>query len=309
MKEVDRIAAAQHGLITSNQLGRLGIPTSTVGDWRDKRRLIPVQPRVDRVAGAPVSWEQQVLAAVLSAGRGAAASHRAAGRIWRLYQGDAPIEIVVPRGRSARLRDVRVHSTTNDIPVIRRSGIPTTSPMRTLVDLGAVVRDHTVEDALDRALIDKVCTLPAVEWELARIARPGRNGVGVLHRVLDQRALGDQRPDGLLEPRFARLVRRFGLPEPRFQYPIGPYRVDFAYPDVLVAIEVDGYSVHGARRAFQDDRTRQNAIVALGWALLRFTWEDVVKRARRVADSVMEARKRADSAPWVKPSSLRSSAA
>jgi REase_MTES_1575 len=282
--DVDRIAAVQHGLITTAQLQRLGVPRATLHGWRAAGRLIRVQPRVDRVAGAPVTWEQQVLAAVLSAGRGAAASHRAAGRIWGLYQGEAPVEIVVPTGRSARLRGAIVHHTINDIPVIRRTGIPATSPMRTIIDLGAVATHSTIEDALDRALIDKVCTLPAVEWELARVARPGRNGAGVLHRVLDQRALADQRPDGLLEPRFARLVRRFGLPMPEFQYAIGPYRVDFAYPQPKVAIEVDGYSVHGARRAFQDDRTRQNAIVALGWSLLRFTWEDVVSRPSAVAD-------------------------
>lgn len=282
--QYEAIAARQRGLVTWAQLRALGIPQSTISNWREEGQLVQVQPRVDRVAGAPVTWEQQVLAAVLSAGRGAAASHRAAGRIWRLYEGEAPVEIVVPKGRSARLRGATVHHTINDIPIIRRTGIPTTNPMRTIIDLGAVTPHNTVEDALDRALIDKVCTLPAVEWELARVARPGRNGTGVLHRVLDQRALADQRPDGLLEPRFARLVRRFGLPMPEFQYAIGPYRVDFAYPQPKVAIEVDGYSVHGARRAFQDDRTRQNAIVALGWSLLRFTWEDVVSRPAAVAD-------------------------
>lgn len=288
--DLDRIASAQKGLITSGQLGRLGVPRATVHDWRQGGRLIPVQPRVDRVAGAPVTWEQDVLAAVLSAGRGAAASHRAAGRIWRVYEGDAPVEIVVPKGRSARLwRGAIAHHTRDDIPIIRRGGIPTTNPMRTVIDLGAVERHRTVEDALDRALIDKLCTLVAVEWELARVARPGRRGAGVLHRVLDQRALADARPDGLLEPRFARLVRRFGLPEPVFQFEVGQFRVDFAYPARKLAIEVDGYAVHGTRRAFQADRERQNRLVALGWTVLRFTWEDIVKRPGQVAAAIAAA--------------------
>lgn len=298
-RELDRIATVQHGLITTAQLEHLGVPRATLHGWRQAKRLISVQPRVDRVAGAPVTWEQQVLAAVLSAGRAAAASHRAAGRIWGIYQGDAPAEIVVPTGRSARLHgDVVVHHTTDDVPVIRRNGIPTTNPMRTIIDLGAIARDRIVEDALDRALVDRLCGLPAVEWELARVARPGRRGAGVLHRVLDQRALADDRPDGLLEPRFARLVQRYNLPKPVFQYQIGPYRLDFAYLDVKLGIEVDGYSVHGARRAFHADRRRQNALVAMGWSLLRFTWHDVVRKARAVAESVMEARKRADSRLW-----------
>jgi very-short-patch-repair endonuclease len=159
--------------------------------------------------------------------------------------------------------------------------------MRTLVDLGAVCDRHAVEDALDRALVARLCTVAAVEWELARVARNGRRGAGVLHHVLDDRALGDQRPDGLLEPRFARLVRRYGLPTPVFQHQVGRFRLDFAWLRAKVAAEVDGYEAHGHRRAFQADRDRQNVLVALGWVVLRFTWEDVVRRPAKVADALL----------------------
>lgn len=288
--DLDRIATAQHGLVTWKQLRRLGLAEATVAEWRAAERLIPVQPRVDRLAGAPVTFEQQALAAVLSAGRMAAASHRTAARLWGLYEpgpDDPEVEIVVPTGRSARLWHPAVaHHTRDDIPVIRRRGVPVTNPMRTIVDLGAEIDKFQVEDALDRALVARLCTVAAVEWELARVARPGRRGAGVLHKVLDRRALGDARPDGLLEPRFARLVRRYGLPEPLFQYAIGPYRLDFAWPPVMLAAEVDGYEHHGTRSAFQRDRDRQNALVALGWTLLRFTWEDVVRRPAQVARTI-----------------------
>jgi very-short-patch-repair endonuclease len=101
--------------------------------------------------------------------------------------------------------------------------------------------------------------------------------------------LADARPDGLLEPRFARLVRRFGLPEPVFQHPVGSYRVDFAWPAVLLAAEVDGYAAHGGRHQFQRDRDRQNALVAQGWTVLRFTWADVVRRPAGVARTLAAA--------------------
>jgi len=294
--DLDRIASAQHGLVTGAQLRGIGVSRSTASDWRERGRLIPVQPRVDRVAGAPVTFEQQLLAAVLSAGPGAAASHRAAGRLWKLYEGEPHVEIVVPRGRSARLWTGTVHATRDDIPIARRQGVPTTNPMRTIVDLGAVCPAYTVEDALDRALIERLCTMVAVEWELARIARPGRRGSGVLHQVLDRRALGDARPEGLLEPRFAQLVRRYGLPEPVFQFEFGRFRIDFAYPHLLLAIEVDGYLAHAGRGAFQADRERQNLLVAAGWTILRFTWEDVVCRPARVAAAVQQAIARAEAA-------------
>jgi len=84
--------------------------------------------------------------------------------------------------------------------------------LRTLVDLGSVLPAGEVEDALDRRLSRRLFTIAAVEWMRNEVGRPGRNGAGVLSRVLDDRALGDQVPDGVLEPRMARLLRHAGLP-------------------------------------------------------------------------------------------------
>jgi very-short-patch-repair endonuclease len=39
-----------------------------------------------------------------------------------------------------------------------------------------------------------------------------------------------------------------------------------------VAVEIDGFAFHHAPDRFQRDRTRQNALVGLGWTVLRFTW-------------------------------------
>jgi very-short-patch-repair endonuclease len=74
-----------------------------------------------------------------------------------------------------------------------------------------------------------------------------------------------------------------------FQHRVGRYEIDFAYPELLLAIEVDGYGPHSSRRAFQADRDRQNVLVGLGWTVLRFTWADVVKRPDHVARLVAEA--------------------
>ena len=56
-----------------------------------------------------------------------------------------------------------------------------------------------------------------------------------------------------------------------------------------MAIEVDGYEHHSSPEAFQRDRTRQNRLVALGWTVLRFTWDDVVKRPAMVAQTIRDA--------------------
>ncbi len=89
----------------------------------------------------------------------------------------------------------------------------------------------------------------------------------------------------------ARLLRSHGLPPAVFQHVVhrdGKFvaRIDFAYPGILVAMEVDGRASHASPRAFQSDLVRQNELVTLGWTVIRFTWHDVVRRPAQVALTV-----------------------
>jgi very-short-patch-repair endonuclease len=280
-----RRARTQHSLITDKQAVALGVPTSTLANWVRAGRLERPWPRVYRIAGAPVTWEQKAMAAVLCTS--SVASHRTAARIWRLGDYD-DIEVTVPRTRRGTANDDALVHRSTDLArrhVTTRHGIPVTNPMRTLVDLGAVDRE-AVADALERALIERVCGIVGIERVLDDVARRGRDGAGVIRAVLDERALGRAVPEGLLEARMARLLREHGLPAPRFQYRLGRFRVDFAYPAVKLAIEVDGFEVHGTPSALQRDLHRQNALVAKGWTVLRFTWLDVVRRPAEVAAEI-----------------------
>jgi hypothetical protein len=287
---IDRLARVQHGLISRNQARACLIPESTLAGWVTSGRLVVVHPAVYRVVGAPVSHEQRLLAAVLAAGPGGAASHRSAAWLWGMYDHDDTVEISVPRPRLPRLKGVVVHRSRDIEPshVATRRHVPATNPLLTLLDLGAVLPPWLVEDALDRALVAGLVTILSVEAAYERFARPGRRGGGVLRRILDERALGADRPDGLLEPRMASLLHRHGLPPAAFQHEVrdaeGRFvaRVDFAYPDLRLAIEVDGFETHASPEALQRDLDRQNALVGLGWTVLRFTWADVVRRPERV---------------------------
>ncbi|MBA2624534.1 MAG: DUF559 domain-containing protein [Acidimicrobiia bacterium] len=199
------------------------------------------------------------------------------------------IEVSVVRARAPRLRDVTVHRSTDLVPAhtTLRRGLPVTNPLRTMVDLGAVLSAAAVEDAIDRGLGARLFSVAALEWMRNEVARPGRSGCGVLREVLDERALGAAPPDGLLEPRMARLLRDHGLPPADFQLPIGRYRADFAYPGHRIAIEVDGYETHGTPRAMSADFERQNQLVRDGWTVLRFTWAQVVRQPGSVARAIL----------------------
>jgi very-short-patch-repair endonuclease len=90
----------------------------------------------------------------------------------------------------------------------------------------------------------------------------------------------------------AEIVRRFSLPPPVTEHTVlddhGQFvaRVDFAYPELKYAIEVDGYEAHTGRRAFEHDRVRQNDLVDDGWTIHRFTWREVEDRPGRVVDRI-----------------------
>jgi hypothetical protein len=150
------------------------------------------------------------------------------------------------------------------------SGTRVTNPLRVMLDVGAVVSLGELEDVLDRGLSKRLFSVAAAEWAYNELAKPGRRGCGRIRRVLDERALGADPPDGLLEPRMARLLRDHGLPPAAFQHRVaGVGRVDFAYPELMIVIEVDGYGYHASPSAAARDYEQHNLLPDAGMAGLR----------------------------------------
>jgi very-short-patch-repair endonuclease len=91
-----------------------------------------------------------------------------------------------------------------------------------------------------------------------------------------------------LEDRFLKICRRHRIPTPLTQHGMKP-RVDFAWPDRRLIVEVDGWQAHRTRVAFQDDRTNSNLLQLAGNVVLRYTWDDVRIRHAEVAAQVLSA--------------------
>ncbi|MCW2529599.1 MAG: hypothetical protein JWM76_4459, partial [Pseudonocardiales bacterium] len=62
--------------------------------------------------------------------------------------------------------------------------------------------------------------------------------------------------------------------------------LDVAFPHLRLAIEIDGWAHHSDVDRFRGDRTRQNALVSLGWTVLRFTWADLTERPEYVLATI-----------------------
>jgi hypothetical protein len=62
--------------------------------------------------------------------------------------------------------------------------------------------------------------------------------------------------------------------------------VDFAYPLIKLAIEVDGYVWHFTPEQLRRDHRRRNRLLADGWQTLVFTWIDVTQHPHEVAAQI-----------------------
>lgn len=54
--------------------------------------------------------------------------------------------------------------------------------------------------------------------------------------------------------------------------------VDLLFPEVRLAVEIDGFSYHSGRTAFETDRERDRRLTRAGYKVLRFTWRDLTER-------------------------------
>lgn len=292
---IGRIAGQQHGLVTKRQVLDLGATRSVVRRRVARGRWAHVDRGVFQIVGTARTWQSDLLACVLAAGDGAVASHRSAGALWGLdgCWSNQP-ELTIPNGRRFRREGVRTHESTDLhlVQPILRSGIPTTPVPRTLLDLGAVLRIEQVRLAIDDARRRELVDWDELLTTLVRHARRGRDGVGTLRCVLDDHYGEVAVSDSGFERLVVSALLAGGLPAPVLQHQVRiggrMYRLDLAYPEARLAIELDG-SVHMERDVWEADHARQNALILAGWTLLRFTWNDYREHSGKLIAQVRAA--------------------
>jgi hypothetical protein len=267
-RQVAEIAARQHDVIPHRQLVELGLAPYQIRHRVQRARLHRIYRGVYAFGRPGLTREGEWLAAVYACGDGAAISHAPAGALWGMWERSVPIEVSIPRRRSARHPGIVVHRRSLEPDEItERCAVPVTTPMRTLIDLAARLRDGRIEAMVNEAdrldLIDPValrCGLDTV--------RPGP-GVGVLRRLLDRRTLTVT--DSELERRFLPIAAPAGLGAPLSQVMLSGFRVDFFWPDVGLVVETDGLRYHRTPGQQARDRRRDQAHTAAGLTPLRFT--------------------------------------
>jgi len=289
---VAEVASGQRGRISREQLRELGLSDARIARWVAAGRLHRVHGGVYAVGHRAEPPRARFLAAVLAGGTGAGLSHRsAAAHVGLLSWSPRDVDVMVPRGGERARPGIRFHRPKVYGPEDRWTvdGIPCTTVARTLVDLGSVLRLPQLERAVEQAELLGLLDLAAIADVLARIARP--RGVRNLRRCLGAERLDASLTQSALERRFLRLCLDAGLTRPVLQHPIelapgGWHKVDFAWPERRLAVEVDGGAVHTTHAAARRDRHLDRQIRDAGWRVERFMEDDVVDAPASVLAAV-----------------------
>lgn len=268
------VAAAQDGVISIEQLraaglGRGAIEHALRAGWlRYRHRGVYL---VGPVAG-PLAREY---AARIACGPHGVVSHDSSCVVWKLRARTAgPVHVTVTEGHRRSQPGIVVHHArleARDICEVR--GLRLTSPARAIVDLAAVASAPEVERALNEAQVLRLATPADVRAVLDGISRA--RGAAVLRELLEDLPFPTSSE---LERRMRLVLRRAGLPLPRPQAHVLGYTVDFLWERERVVVEVDGFGAHGTRMRFETDRSRDAALVAAGYRVLRFTWRQLLKQ-------------------------------
>jgi very-short-patch-repair endonuclease len=200
----------------------------------------------------------------------------------------SPIEVTIPEGAgSGRLAGASVRRAALDRrEIMPRRGMPTTTALRTVADLGGRYPLTEGVVAADLFLHAELVTILALHTYVSE--HPGAKGVARLRRVVE---LAEPKAESAMETRLRMLLVLAGLPRPEVQASIhddqGNFlgRPDLLYPDRRLAIEFDGGN---HRDRLVDDNRRQNRIIGAGYRMLRFTAADVYRTPDSVVTQVRQ---------------------
>lgn len=274
LEAAGRVLARQQSLITTSQAAEVGIARKQCQRLVDRGFWERLDVGVYGPTGVPLTWRRQLMLGVLLAPDGSLGSHRSCAALIGVGGISRPRpEITIPRGTTLRRPWLVVHESS-DLALadrLRVDGIPITGPRRLAMDLGAVVSPSQYRQAMRGLRSVHGVQFPALLQTYLRHKRSGRNGGAALRDWLDRYVDVGGVPESGLEQVVLDAFLDAGLrPVAQHWVEVGRnrYRLDLAFPDLMVAIEVDG-SQHEERPAKEADTVRQAALEAAGWTVER----------------------------------------
>ena len=234
------------------------------------------------------------------------ASHHSALAVHDLpfwHVDEQTIHVARRRGTTSRRRgQLRIHEAFPRDSLVSVNGVETVCPALAVVGTALVDGFEPGLAAADAALHRQTTTLDELEHWVCRL--PRRPGLTVARQVL---ASVDPLAESVGETRTRLLLLAMAdLPEVTAQFPFTDSRgrvwarADFLVGDGLV-VEFDGVkkyragdgaNSHAAQRIVEAEKRREDRIRALGYAVVRLTWDDLTRPAlamQRIREGLRQA--------------------
>lgn len=264
--------------MTTAQMRTLGLGRRAIESRAQRGWLIRVHHGVYAVGHLPTNPLDRARGALLAAGPRSALGGRTAAAFWALYDHWAyPLELISPLQRRIPGVRTRVSSTLIRRDVWRRDGVRVASPARTLLDEAPKLDEHTLHRFHNELRMRRLITnARLIDVADRNPLHPGARRL----RTLAGASSGEPKRSGF-EVDWQLFAKRFKLPAHEINVHVAGQRIDVLFtPDRLI-IELDGWGTHGTRRAFEDDRDQDSAILAAtGIPTMRITYRGLHRRPR-----------------------------
>ncbi len=199
---------------------------------------------------------------------------------------------VIRRCTMPRAAIVRHSRLDSDCRPVTPGLLRVASPLEGLLDTVSIAPLQCASGVLDLALQRRLVTHSQLRRACFVRGRKARRGLRQLRWLTRAVQRGGHSP---AERLLATILRRAKIRGWVVDHPVHAAdgaviaRLDLAFPDRMIAMEVDGYSAHSSFPTFVRDRERQNQLILDGWTVIRFTWPQLKDSPDVVVQTVRRA--------------------
>ncbi|MTV26262.1 DUF559 domain-containing protein [Nitriliruptoraceae bacterium ZYF776] len=286
------LAALQDGQYAVGQARALGLDAQATRWLLDSGRARKLAVGVARIAGAPGTPDPAVTAFLRVWPAGTIGYASAAHHHGLTDTAPARVHLVLPHGTHHRVSGIALHRSRALARTDRLfvGTVAYTSLARTVCDLATSQDPAGTLARLD----DAVAAGASRTWLHRRAAAltNGRDGVALVRDATEPGASAAFR--SWLERVVALLLELAGLPPAAWNVAVRDGRGTIGVVDALwerwrVIVEAEGLRFHTSPSARRRDAARFNRLLAAGYVVRRFTWQDVVERPYETAVAIAQA--------------------
>ena len=281
MDELDGLFDSQGGVATTGQLRRL-LTRRKLESLANRGALVKIWPGVYG-RGEP-DTHLRLRGLDIRAGDDVAICLGTAAAAYGFDTEDTrDLHVLNPRSGQLRESDGLLLHRRQGAPLEVVDGRVATAPGWTAVEVARGLRRPRALATLDAALRSGTCDRQ--QLVVACASQAGRRGIVHVRELIPLAAAEAESP---MESEARLIMIDHGLPTPELQFEIvdrsgRTWRVDFAWPELKVAVEYEGFDFHSSPDDLRRDRQKRAALNELKWTVIGIVADDVRRRPYEMA--------------------------